>query len=97
MMSLVLEHVENFEISTTCLEDKDSASELHVLNYLAEGVGFGPTEPFGSPVFKTGLVNHLSTLPYVGMEGLEPPRLSALHPKCSAATSYATSPLISII
>ena len=27
------------------------------------GVGFEPTEPFGSPVFKTGSLNHSDTLP----------------------------------
>ena len=29
---------------------------------VAEGVGFEPTDPFGSPVFKTGAINH-STIP----------------------------------
>jgi hypothetical protein len=26
-------------------------------------VGFEPTEPFGSPVFKTGAINHSTTPP----------------------------------
>ena len=29
----------------------------------AEGVGFEPTEPFGSPVFKTGAIDHSTTPP----------------------------------
>jgi hypothetical protein len=28
-----------------------------------EGVGFEPTDPFGSPVFKTGAINHSTTPP----------------------------------
>ncbi len=31
---------------------------------MAEGVGFEPTEPFGSPVFKTGAIDHSTTPPY---------------------------------
>jgi hypothetical protein len=30
---------------------------------MAEGVGFEPTEPCGSPVFKTGAIDHSTTLP----------------------------------
>jgi len=30
---------------------------------LAEGVGFEPTEPCGSPVFKTGAIDHSTTPP----------------------------------
>ena len=30
---------------------------------MAEGVGFEPTEPFGSPVFKTGAIDHSATPP----------------------------------
>jgi hypothetical protein len=30
---------------------------------VAEGVGFEPTEPFGSPVFKTGAIDHSTTPP----------------------------------
>ena len=41
---------------------------------LAEGVGFEPTEPFGSPVFKTGAIDHSTTPPlgcsYVELKGL---------------------------
>ena len=29
----------------------------------SEGVGFEPTEPFGSPVFKTGAIDHSTTPP----------------------------------
>jgi hypothetical protein len=29
----------------------------------AEGVGFEPTEPCGSPVFKTGAIDHSATPP----------------------------------
>ena len=32
-----------------------------------EGVGFEPTDPFGSPVFKTGAINHSTTPPYASM------------------------------
>jgi hypothetical protein len=31
---------------------------------LAEGVGFEPTDPLRSPVFKTGALGHYATLPY---------------------------------
>ena len=40
-----------------------SAKKRKVLKILAVGVGFEPTEPFGSPVFKTGSLNHSDTLP----------------------------------
>jgi hypothetical protein len=30
---------------------------------MAEGVGFEPTEPCGSPVFKTGAIDHSTTPP----------------------------------
>jgi hypothetical protein len=30
---------------------------------LAEGVGFEPTDPFGSPVFKTGALNRSAIPP----------------------------------
>ncbi len=33
------------------------------INKMAEGVGFEPTEPFGSPVFKTGAIDHSTTPP----------------------------------
>jgi hypothetical protein len=40
-----------------------------------EGVGFEPTEPFGSPVFKTGAINHSTTPPggTPGWGSREPP------------------------
>jgi hypothetical protein len=31
---------------------------------MAEGVRFELTKPFGSPVFKTGAINHSATLPF---------------------------------
>ena len=31
--------------------------------HLAEGVGFEPTDPLRSPVFKTGALDHYATLP----------------------------------
>ena len=31
---------------------------------MAEGVGFEPTEPFSSPVFKTGAIDHSTTPPF---------------------------------
>lgn len=34
------------------------------LRGMAEGVGFEPTEPFGSPVFKTGAIDHSTTPPW---------------------------------
>lgn len=33
------------------------------LRYFTERVGFEPTEPCGSPVFKTGSLNHSDTFP----------------------------------
>jgi hypothetical protein len=30
---------------------------------MAEGVGFEPTVPFGTPVFKTSAIDHSATLP----------------------------------
>jgi hypothetical protein len=33
------------------------------LVFLAEGVGFEPTDPLRSPVFKTGALDHYATLP----------------------------------
>ncbi len=61
----------------------------------------------GTPVFKTGALNHSATLPekqrlicndtyksrLVRMVRLELTRLAALEPKSSAATNYATSAL----
>ena len=36
---------------------------------MAEGVGFEPTEPFGSPVFKTGAIDHSTTPPVLMRRG----------------------------
>ena len=33
---------------------------------MAEGVGFEPTDPCGSPVFKTGAINRSTIPPYTG-------------------------------
>ena len=41
---------------------------LLVINKMAEGVGFEPTEPFGSPVFKTGAIDHSTTPPVLCRE-----------------------------
>ena len=38
-----------------------SLSKWFIIN-MAEGVGFEPTDPYGSPVFKTGAFN-LSAIP----------------------------------
>ena len=35
----------------------------------SEGVGFEPTEPFGSPVFKTGAIDHSTTPPSLNGAG----------------------------
>ena len=37
---------------------------------MAEGVGFEPTEPFGSPVFKTGAIDHSTTPPLIDYQSL---------------------------
>ena len=34
--------------------------------FLAEGVGFEPTDACASPVFKTGAIDHSATLPEMG-------------------------------
>lgn len=33
------------------------------MGWKTEGVGFEPTVPFGTPVFKTGAINHSTTPP----------------------------------
>ena len=42
---------------------KDAKSVMK--DQMAERVGFEPTEPFGSPVFKTGAIDHSTTSPDV--------------------------------
>ena len=37
--------------------------ELFCAHGMAEGVGFEPTVTFATPVFKTGALNHSTTLP----------------------------------
>ena len=34
-----------------------------ILNFLAEGVGFEPTSPFGETVFKTAAIDHSAIPP----------------------------------
>jgi hypothetical protein len=44
---------------------------------MAEGVGFEPTDPCGSPVFKTGAIDHSAIPPMIlglGAIASEPPR-----------------------
>jgi hypothetical protein len=41
----------------------DSLPRAMAPSGMAEGEGFEPPEPFGSPVFKTGALNHSATLP----------------------------------
>ena len=41
--------------------------EIPVLSSEAERVGFEPTDPCGSPVFKTGAINHSTTSPGPGL------------------------------
>ena len=42
----------------------EGKSLLRLIGYvMAEAVGFEPTEPFGSLVFKTSALNHSATLP----------------------------------
>lgn len=41
----------------------DFAPSEHKEDQMAEGVRFEPTEPFGSPVFKTGAIDHSTTPP----------------------------------
>ena len=36
-----------------------------LIKLMAERVGFEPTEPFGSPVFKTGAIDHSTTSPMI--------------------------------
>gem|GEM_PF-4017249 len=40
-----------------------SESFIVFMFYFAERVGFEPTVPFGTPVFKTGAINHYATSP----------------------------------
>ena len=41
------------------------SSLLHAPGYSAVGEGFEPPVPFGTPVFKTGALDHSATQPYV--------------------------------
>ena len=44
-------------------QNANSPTREYRAGELAEGVGFEPTEPFGSPVFKTGAIDHSTTPP----------------------------------
>ena len=60
---------------------------------MAEGVGFEPTEPCGSPVFKTGAIDHSATPP-------QPPsreRYANLCPSATASTSLKPINLASVV
>ena len=48
-----------------------SLSKSFIIN-MAEGVGFEPTDPCGSPVFKTGAIDHSAIPP------ISAPRLNSL-------------------
>ena len=50
---------------------------------MAEGVGFEPTEPFGSPVFKTGAIDHSTTPPVRVLRDRYARALSAIQEKPS--------------
>jgi hypothetical protein len=54
-------------------------SKSFIIN-MAEGVGFEPTDPCGSPVFKTGAINH-STIPPLCLEA-DPWRTSFFKSEC---------------
>jgi hypothetical protein len=41
----------------------EGTSHVFCTRVMAEGVRFELTKPFGSPVFKTGAINHSATLP----------------------------------
>jgi hypothetical protein len=41
----------------------EGALHAYCTRVMAEGVRFELTKPFGSPVFKTGAINHSATLP----------------------------------
>jgi hypothetical protein len=62
----------------------------NMLKLLAEEVGFEPTEPLGSPVFKTGAIDHSATLPSLVFKTSALNR-SATHPS-SAGMTGASSP-----
>ena len=44
-------------------ETANTPTQMNWAGVLAERVGFEPTEPFGSPVFKTGAIDHSTTSP----------------------------------
>ena len=51
----------DFVYDFACFRPKNHPEPPHSQR-VAEGAGFEPAEPFGSPVFKTGAINH-STIP----------------------------------
>ena len=54
-----------------------------------EGVGFEPTDPCGSPVFKTGAINH-STTPPAGLWGRRPQIFPSSHDRLTSAPEPMT-------
>ena len=60
MQSGALEHLSGFTLYPLGFSLESLYFQLFEM---AEGVGFEPTEPFGSPVFKTGAIDHSTTPP----------------------------------
>ena len=48
---------------SNCVHHPTLRFENPLRGLMAEEVGFEPTEPFGSPVFKTGAIDHSATPP----------------------------------
>ena len=53
------------------MEVYQSVQKVHTVN-LADAVGFEPTVPLGTPVFKTGAISQLGHASMVPQAGLEP-------------------------
>ena len=49
-----------------------ATSKICAANFLAEGVGFEPTSPFGETVFKTAAIDHSAIPPWIRPEGESP-------------------------
>src|SRR5262249_6192698 len=47
------------------MENRDGAGDGDGMGKVAEEVGFEPTEPCGSPVFKTGAIDRSATPPLI--------------------------------
>ena len=82
-----------FTFNTTQLNDLYSCESIlklcSVLSYIifAEDVGFEPTVPLGTTVFKTAAFDHSANLPLVHPTGVEPVTY-ALEVRCSIQLSY---------